>query len=204
MRYAEASLVLVGAFALLSSGCAQPDIYAEPYVTIEPVAFAAPLPVALTVIYAKDGKPDAKRAAEVQAALTDSLSKAGAFQPVAPAEALGKLEIRVDDVSGTPKKSMLSGITATVGHALVSEPEFTPAGRRTPRELQVHISYTPAAGGAQDHAYANTLVTVTNNTLEPTDLVPMRDRKHAELTLIENDLNGFATELKNREPPATP
>ena len=204
MRFPGAPLVLACAAALLASGCAQPDIYAEPYATAEPVAFAAPLPVALTVSYAKDGKPNLKRAAEIQAALTDSLSKAGAFQPVAAAQAGGKLEITVDDVSGTPKKSMLAGFTATVGHALVSEPEFTPQGRRTPRELQVHISYTPAAGSALDHAYSNTLVTVTNNTQDPTDLVPMQDRKHAELALVGNDLNAFAAELAKSLAPAPP
>lgn len=204
MRFAEASLILAGVFALLTSGCAQPEIYAEPYATVEPAAFAAPLPVALTVSYGKDGKPNPKRATEIQAALADSLSKAGAFQPVTPAEALGKLEITVEDVSGTPRKSMFAGITASVGHAFVSEPEFTPQGRRTPRELQVHISYTPAAGNPVDRAYANTLVTVTNNTQEPTDLVPLQDRKHAELALIGNDLNGFAAELQKHAGPAAP
>lgn len=202
MRFAEASLILVGACSLLASGCAQPDIYAEPYTTVEPVALAAPMPVTLTVSYAKDGKPNPKRAAEIQAALTDSLSKAGTFQPVAAAQSGDKLEIMVDDVSAAPKKSMFAGITASVGHVLVSEPEFTPQGRRTPRELQVHISYIPATGNAQDHAYANTLVTVTNNTQEPTDLVPMQDRKHAELALIDNDLNAFVAELgKSQTPP---
>ena len=137
-------------------------------------------------------------------ALADSLAEAGTFQPVALALADGKLEITVDDAAGTPKKSMLAGFAATVGHVLVSEPEFTPQGRRTPRELQVHISYTPTVGEALEHAYANTLVTVTNNTQSPTDLVPMQDRKHAELALIGNDLNAFAAELGKGQPPAAP
>jgi hypothetical protein len=204
MRFPGVPFLLACAAASLAAGCAQPDIYAEPYTTVAPAAFAVPLPVALTVNYAKDGKPNPKRATEIQTALADSLTKAGAFQPVAPAQAGGKLEVTVDDVSGTPKKSLLAGFTATVGHVLVSEPEFTPQGRRTARELQVHISYTPAAGSTLDHAYASTLVTVTNNTQDPTDLVPMQDRKHAELALIGNDLNAFTSELAKSLAPAPP
>jgi hypothetical protein len=203
MRLRELPLILVCGAAILAAGCAQPNIYAEPYTRVEPTALAAPLPVAVTVSYGKDGKPDPKRAAEIQVALTASLAAGGAFQPVAPAQQVGgKLDISVADVTAEPKKSFLAGITATVGHVLVSQPEFTPQGRRTARELQVHISYTPAAGNPVDHAYANTLVTVTNNTEEPTDLVPMQDRKHAELALIDNDLNAFAAELaKSQAPP---
>jgi hypothetical protein len=201
MRFPGVTFVLACVATLLTAGCAQPGIYAEPYTRTEPVALAAPLPVAVSVSYGKDGKPDPKRAAEIQAALAISLAAGGAFQPVAPAEAGGKLEISVADVTGSPKKSFLAGISATVGHALVSQPEFTPQGRRTPRELQVHISYTPAAGNPVDHAYANTLVSVTNNTEEPTDLVPMQDRKHAELALIDNDLNAFAAELARGQTP---
>ena len=201
MRLRELPLILACTTVVLAAGCAQPGIYAEPYTRSGPVALAAPLPVALSVSYGKDGKSDSKRAAEIQTALTASLAGGGAFQPVPPAEAGGKLEISVQDVSGTPKKSFLAGISATVGHALVSQPEFTPQGRRTARELQVHISYTPAAGKPVDQAYANTLVTVTNNTEEPTDLVPMQDRKHAELALIDNDLNAFAAELGKSQPP---
>lgn len=202
MRLRGISIVLAWVTAILASGCAQPGIYAEPYTRVEPAALAAPLPVALTVSYGKDGKPDPKRATEIQAALTANLADGGDFQPVAATEAGGKLEISVADVSGSPKKSFLAGISATVGHALVSQPEFSPQGRRTARELQVHISYTPAAGSALERAYANTLVTVTNNTEEPTDLVPLQDRKHAELALIGNDLNAFAAELgKSQTPP---
>lgn len=202
MRLQGISIILACGAAILAAGCAQPGVYAEPYTRTEPVALATPLPVAVTVSYGKDGKPDPKRAAEIQAALAGALVEGGAFQPVAATQAGGKLEITVQDLSGTPKRSMLAGFTATVGHALVSQPEFTPQGRRTPRELQVHISYMPAAGNPVDHAYTNTLVTVTNNTEEPTDLVPMQDRKHAELSLIDNDLNAFAAELaKGQTPP---
>lgn len=204
MRLRGLSIILACTAATLAAGCAQPDIYAEPYTRVEPSVLAAPLPVALTVSYSKDGKPDPKRAAELQATLVANLAQGGAFQAAAPAQAGGKLEISVADVSGAPKRSFLAGISATVGHALVSQPEFTPQGRRTPRELQVHISYTPATGSPVDKAYANTLVTVTNNTEAPTDLVPMQDRKHAELALIDNDLNAFAAELAKGQPPATP
>ena len=205
MRFTGTTHVfLMSALALLASGCAQPEVYTEPYTTIEPVALTAPLPVTLTVTYASDGKPNPQRAGEIQAALLASLDKSGAFKSAGTETAGGRLEITVQDLPGTAKGSLLAGFTASVGHVLVSQPEFTPQGRRTVRELQVQISYIPADGTRLDQAYPSKLVTVTNNTQEPTDLVPLQDRKHAELTLIENDLNGFAAELKKHDAPATP
>lgn len=195
MRFAEASSLLICGAALLTAGCAQPEVYTEPYVTLASVDFAPPLPVTLEVTYSKDGKPDPRKAQEIETLLADALGKGTTFQPAGPASAGSRLEITVDDVAGTGKRSILAGITASVGHVLVSEPEFTPQGRRTTRSLSVNISYTPATGSTVVQTYTSALVTVTNNTLEPTDLVPLQDRAHPELVLIENDLNGFAAGL---------
>ena len=52
--------------------------------------------------------------------------------------------------------------------------------------------------------YASPIVTVTNNTQDPTDLVPLQDRKHAEATLIANDLNLFMAEFAKAQAPAMP
>src|SRR5579859_8207853 len=195
MRFAAASSILICAVALLNSGCAQPEVYTEPYVTLAPVDFTPPIPVTLKVTYSKDGKADPRKALDIQTTLADALGKGPTFRPVDPASAAGSLEITVGDTAGTGKKSVLAGITASVGHVLVSEQEFSPQGRRTARTLEVSIRYTPASGPVTVQAYTSALVTVTNNTQEPTDLVPLQDRTHAELVLIENDLNGFATAL---------
>lgn len=196
--------ILACGLILLLLGCAQPEIYTEPYVTVEPVSLATALPVSLTVSYAMDGKPNPQRAGELQAALEASLDKSGAFKMADPNTAGGRLEITVHDGPRATKGSLLAGITASVGHVLVSQPEFTPQGRRTARDMEVQISYTPVGGTLQSHSYVNSLVTVTNNTQEPTDLVPMQDRKHAELAFITNDLNAFAAELAKEGAPRVP
>ena len=165
---------------------------------------SARLPVALTVTYATDGKPNPKRAQELVAALTDSLAEGGGFKPAAPGETAGRLEITVEDKPATAKKTGFAGFAVSVGHVLASEPEFTPQGRRTVRDLQVQIRYTPATGAPLERSYESPLVTVTNNTQDPTDLVPMQDRKHAEPTLIGNDLNMFMAEFAQNQPAAAP
>src|SRR5690349_15232297 len=98
------------------AACAQQPVYTQPYVTAAPAAFAAPVPVALSVSYARDGKPDPKRAEELKAALTDALNTGSGFRPAAPGQAGDKLEIIVDDRAGTPKKTGFAGFTAAVGH----------------------------------------------------------------------------------------
>lgn len=204
MRPEGIRLTLAALAALLASACAQPDVYTEPYLSIAPASAGAPLPVTLVVTYSVDGKPDAKRQQALTAGLADTLNQGSAFKAADPATAAGELKVAVDDTSGTAKSSLLAGFGASVGHVLVSEPEFTPQGRRTVRELHVAISYTPTGGTALVQAYMSKLVTVTNNTQEPTDLVPLQDRKHAELALIGNDLNGFAAELQKHAGPAAP
>ena len=203
MRFVGHRLI-PSAWILLASGCAQPEVYTEPYTTVEPVALTAPLAVTLSVSYAMDGKPNPQRAGEIQAALAAGLDKGGAFKMAEPGSTGGLLAITVHDGPSATKGSFLAGFTASVGHALVSQPEFTPQGRRTARDLEVEISYTPAGGQAQDHSYVNRLVTITNNTQEPTDLVPMHDRKYAELAFIGNDLNAFAQALAKGQAPAAP
>jgi len=196
--------VLACIAALVVVACAQQPIYTQPYVTAAPAVFVAPVPVELSVTYAKDGKPDPKRAEELKAALADALSMGGGFRPATPGQAGDRLEITVDDKAGAPKKTGLAGFTATVGHVLVSAPEFTPEGRRTVRELTVQIRYTPANGTAMVRSYESPLVTITNNTQEPTDLVSLQDRRHAEPTLIGNDLNLFMAEFAQAQTPAKP
>jgi len=188
--------------ALLAAACAQQEVYTEPYASLEPQVGAAPLPVTLSLSFTVDGKPDAKRRQEILADLGDAVEASGAFKLVAPAAAVGELKVAVDDSKGGPKSSFLGTIGASVGHVLVSEPEFSPKGRRTARELHVEISFVPTGGTAIDQSYSSKLITVTNNTQDPTDLVSLHDRRHAELALIGNDLNGFAAALaKNRTGP---
>src|SRR5579885_269860 len=180
---------------LLLAACAQQPIYTPPYTSAPPVSLAPPLPVSLAVTYSKDGKRDPKREQELATQLHDLLASGQAFQPVEKAEGVGTLTVAVEDNSNTKHLSLLAAFTAMLGHLFIGTAEFTPQGRRTARALDVDISYAPAAGAAQNQVYTSALVTVTNNTQEPTDLVPMSDRKHAELTLIGNDINQFAAGL---------
>ncbi len=180
---------------LALGACAQQPVYTEPFVTAPPPALATPVTVQLRVSYTKDGKPDPKRAQEVQGALSDVLAAGNGFKPAAPGQGGDPLEIKVEDNAAGAKKSRLAGITASVGHLLVGGAEFTPQGRRSMRELAVEIRYTPASGAALDQDYGSPIVTITNNTQDPTDLVPLQDRKHGEVTLIANDLNLFMAEL---------
>jgi hypothetical protein len=181
--------------ASLLAACAQQPLYTSPYTDAPPVVLAVPLPVSLGVTYSKDGKRDAKREQELAAQLAAALAAGRAFRPVADADAAGKLMIQVEDNATTKHRSLLATLSATLGHLLIGQPEFTPEWRRSARALDVDISYTPSAGSPQSQIYTNALVTVTNNTQEPTDLVPVQDRPHAELALIGNDLNSFAAGL---------
>lgn len=180
---------------LLLGACAQQPLYTAPYTTAPAVTLAAPLPVMLSVTYSKDGKRDAKREQELTAQLTAALAAGQAFRPVASADAAGVLAVAVEDNATTKHRSLLATLSAALGHLLIGQPEFSPEGRRTARALDVDISYTPKGAAAQSQIYTSALVTVTNNTQEPTDLVPVPDRAHAELALIGNDLNLFAAGL---------
>lgn len=192
-------VILVCVAAL--SACAQQPVYTQPYVTAPPVAFAAPLSVTLTVSYTTDGKPDPKRAQELQAMLVDVFNAGNGFKPAAAGQAGDRLEVDVED-NATAKKSLLAGFTATIGHLILGGAEFTPQGRRTLRELGVEIHYVPANGAPLDRDYASPIVTITNNTQDPSDLLPLQDRKHAEATLIANDLNLFMAEFAKVSSPA--
>ena len=181
MRLKGIPFLLLCVAALFALGCAQQPIYTTPFTSAAPVTLTPPLAVTLSVTYSKDGQRDAKREQELTVQLTEALASSAAF--------------KLEDGATTKHKSLLGSISVSVGHLLVSQQEFTPEGRRTVRVLDVDIAYTPNGGTVQTEAYASPLVTITNNTLEPTDLVPMPDRKRAELTLIGNDLNSFAAEL---------
>ena len=172
--------------------CAQTPVYTPPYTTLAPVTLDPPLLVTLDVSYAKDGKPDAKRAQELSTQLHDALAQSGAFHPADAGTAVGTLSIELEDAAVTGKSTLWGTLSADVGHLLVAQPEFSPQGRRSARLFKVSIRYTPTGGAAVSHDYSNAIVTVTNNTQDPTDLVPMQDRKHAELAFISNDLNDFA------------
>lgn len=185
-------LFLISLTALLVAACAQQEVYTEPYASLGPQAGATPLPVTLSLSFTVDGNVNAKRRQEILADLGDTVEASGAFKVVEAAAAAGELKVVVDDNKGSPKSSFLGTIGASVGHVLVSQPEFSPQGRRTARELRVEISYVPTGGAAFDQSYSAKLITVTNNTQDPTDLVSLHDRRHAELALIGNDLNGFA------------
>lgn len=185
--------------ACLLWACAQQPLYTPPYASAPPVSLTPPLPVKLAVTYARDGKRDAKREQELAGQLHDLLVSGHSFQPAMEGTAAGTLTVAVEDNAATKHRSLLATLSATLGHLLIGQPEFTPEGRRTARALDVDISYAPSAGAAQSQIYTSALVTVTNNTQEPTDLVPMPDRSHAELTLIGNDLNLFAATLPKPE-----
>ncbi|HEY3645203.1 MAG TPA: hypothetical protein VGM16_07680 [Gammaproteobacteria bacterium] len=190
-RYRLSSIVA----AVLLAACVQQPLYTPPYTRAPPVSLAPPLPVTLVVTYARDGKRDAKREQELMGQLHDLLASGESFQPVQAAAAVGTLTVAVEDNATTKHRSLLGTLSAALGHLLIGQPEFTPEGRRTARALDVDISYAPGAGPAQSQIYTSALVTVTNNSQEPTDLVAVPDRAHAELTLIGNDLNLFAAGL---------
>lgn len=174
--------------------CAQQPLYTPPYTSAPAVSLTPPLPVTLAVTYSRDGKPDAKRAQALAAELHDLLAAGQSFSPVGSAAA-GTLTIAVEDNATTKHLSLFAGFSAMLGRLFIGQAEFTPQGRRTARALDVDIHYAPGSGAAQSQVYTSALVTITNNTQEPTDLVLMPDRDHAELTLIGNDLNLFAAEL---------
>lgn len=178
---------------LLLTACAQQPIYTLPYSSAPPVALASPLPVSLTVTYIHDGKRDTKREQELAAQLHDLLAAGQSFREVPGAA--GVLTVAVEDKSTSKPFSLLGTLSLALGRVFLSQTEFTPEGRRTVRALDVGISYAPAGGTGQSQVYSSALVIVTNNTQEPTDLVPMPDRKHAELALIGNDLNLFAANM---------
>lgn len=187
------------ALAALVTACAQQPLYTPPYTSAPPVSLTPPLPVTLSVTYSRDGKRDAKREQELTAQLHDLLAAGQSFQPVQGAAA-GTLTVAVEDNPTTKHLSLMAYFSALLGHLFIGQAEFTPEGRRTARALDVDIRYTPGSGSAQSQVYTSALVTVTNNTQEPTDLVPVPDRAHAELALIGNDLNLFAAGLA--KPPA--
>lgn len=191
------------AVALLAA-CAQQPTYIPPYSSAPSVSLTPPLAVTLVVSYAQDGKRDAKREQELAAQLRDLLAAGQSFQPVTGAGGAGTLTVAVEDNATTKHLSLLGTLSATLGHLMIGQAEFTPQGRRTARALDVDISYTPANTATHSQVYTSAILTVTNNTQEPTDLVPMQDRKHAELTLISNDLNLFAAGLAKPQAASTP
>ena len=189
--------------ACLLAACAQQPLYTPPFTSAPSVSLSPPLPVTLAVTYARDGKRDPRREQELTGQLHDLLAAGQSFQPV-QAGAAGTLTVAVEDNATTKHRSLFAAFSALLGHLLIGQAEFTPEGRRTARALDVDISYAPGASAPQSQAYTSALVTVTNNTQEPTDLVPMPDRSHAELTLIGNDLNLFAATLAKPPAPASP
>jgi hypothetical protein len=183
--------------------CAQQPLYTPPYTSAPAVSLTPPLPVTLAVTYSKDGKPDAKRAQALATQLHDLLAAGQSFSPVEGAAA-GTLTVAVEDNATTKHSSLFAGFSAMLGRLFIGQAEFTPQGRRTARALDVDIHYAPASGVAQSQVYTSALVTITNNTQEPTDLVPMPDHDHAELALIGNDLNLFAAGLAKPSEPSKP
>ena len=181
--------------AALLVACVQQPLYTPPYSSAPPVAFTPPLPVTLVVTYSKDGRRDAQREQELASQLHDLLAAGQSFQPVQGLAVAGTFTVEVEDNPTTRHRSLFAGFSAMLGHLFLGQPEFTPTGRRTARALDVAIRYTSGNGAAHSQVYTSALVTVTNNTQEPTDLVPVPDRKHAELALIGNDLNLFAANM---------
>ncbi|HSC48447.1 MAG TPA: hypothetical protein VLG68_10215, partial [Gammaproteobacteria bacterium] len=112
--------ILALGMALALAACAGQPVYTQPYAAAPPAAFAVPIPVTLTVSYTTDGKPDPKRAQELEAALTAVLEGGGGFKPVAGQGE--RLEIGVEDNS-TAKRSLLAGFTATMGHLILGGAE---------------------------------------------------------------------------------
>lgn len=189
---------------LAIGACAQQPIYTPPYTSAPAVSLAPPLPVTLNVTYSKDGKRDPKREQELAAQLHDLLAAGQSFRPAGSGEAAGTLTIAVEDNATTKHRSLFAAFSALLGHLFIGQPEFTPEGRRIARALDVDISYASAAGTPRDQAYTGALITITNNTQEPTDLVSMPDRKQAELALIGNDLNLFAANLAKPQDASKP
>ena len=182
------------------TACAQQEVYTEPYVSIGPTGYATPLPVRLNVSFNVDGKPNAKRRNDILPALGRVIDTSGAFKIVHAAVAAGQLEISIDDTQVKHNEAFLGTLSASVGHVLISQPEFTPQGRRTLRELQVAITYIRTISSTFQQTYISKLITVTNNTQDPTDLVSLHGRRHAELTLIGNDLNVFTAAFAKSHP----
>jgi len=195
MRSSRAAYGFICAAALLAAGCAQQPLYTEPYPSVQLTPLATPQVVTLTVRYFKDGKRDVDQEQALGKALTARIDAAGVFKVTPPSDGnLPRLEIEVNNASGDETPTLLGGLSATVGHVLVSQPEFTPQGRRSVRKLRAEISYTPYGGPAQSHVYTSRLITITNNTQEPTDLVPVKEPGQVELTLVGNDLDRFTAE----------
>ena len=186
--------------ACLLTACAQQPLYTPPYPSAPPVSFTPPLPVTLSVTYSRDGKRDTKREQELMGQLRELLAAGQSFQPVQGDTMAGTLTVAVEDNATTKHRSLFAAFSAMLGHLFIGQAEFTPQGRRTARALDVDIDYAPAAGTLQSQVYTSALVTVTNNTQEPTDLVALPDRAHAELALIGNDLNLFAAGLAGQHP----
>lgn len=187
-------LVCLG-IAMLLAACAQQPVYIPPYSSAPAVSLAQPLNVTLAVTYTRDGKRDPKREQELGAQLRDLLAAGQSFKASGSSDASGTLTIAVEDNATTKHRSLFAGFSAMLGHLFIGQPEFTPEGRRTARALDVDISYAPSNGSTHSQVYTSAVLTITNNTQEPTDLVSMPDRKHAELALIGNDLNLFAADL---------
>ena len=204
MRIPALALTSLCLATLFAGGCAQPVVYTEPFVTVDAASLSQPLAVSLDVTYTKDGKRDGKREQELKTSLRTALSQGRAFRVVDDASSTGRLSLSLQDVAEGQTHTLLGAISASVGHVFAGQQEFTPQGRRTARDLHLEIRYVPGAGAPLDQSYMSKLVTVTNNTQDPTDLVPLQDRKHAELILIENDLNAFAAGLVKSPAPATP
>ena len=181
--------------AVLLAACAQQPVYTLPYSSAPAVILAQELPVTLAVTYTRDGKHDPKREQELGTQLRDLLAAGQSFKVVGSGDAIGTLTVAVGDNATTQHRSLFAGFSAMLGHLFIGQPEFTPEGRRTARALDVDISYAPSNGSTQSQVYTSAVLTITNNTQEPTDLVSMPDRKHAELALIGNDLNLFAADL---------
>lgn len=200
MRFLRTPCISACAVGFLLSACAQQPLYTEPYPTVAPAPLATPQIVQFTVHYSKDGTRDVKQEQVLSQALSPRIEAAGVFKVTPPSDGnLPRLAIVVSNAAGDEPQTLLGGLSATVGHVLVSQPEFTPQGRRSVRKLRVEISYTPYGRPAQDHVYMSKLVSVTNNTQEPTDLVPLKDPGNAELALVANDLERFSAEFSQAQ-----
>src|SRR5579871_3275000 len=106
---------------LLLAACAQQPVYTPPYPSAPPVSLTPPLPVTLVVSYARDGKPDAKRAQELTSQLHDLLAAGQSFQPVEKADGVGALTVTVEDNSTTKHLSLLATFSAMLGHLFIGQ-----------------------------------------------------------------------------------
>jgi hypothetical protein len=200
MRPSRALYPCISAVTLLAAGCAQQPLYTEPYLSVQPTPLATPQTLTLTLHYFKDGKRDVDQEQAMGKALAARIDAAGVFKVVPPSDGnLPRLQIEVNNASGDESQTLLGGLSASVGHVLVSQPEFTPQGRRSVRKLRAEISYTPYGGSAQSHVYTSRLITITNNTQEPTDLVPVKEPGSVELTLVGNDLDRFTADYSQAQ-----